>query len=152
MQLYFAYGSNLLPQQMQDRCPDHRFCYTAELRDYRFLIGARGYATIERSVGNSVYGVVYELSLSDEEELDRREGVALGSYPKHYLTVWGPQGSIAEVLVYVDPQVTPGLPRPGYMEKILSGASHYQLPLAYQRFLQSFVSSELIFESYGHEK
>ncbi len=141
MQLYFAYGSNLLRSQMSERCPEHRFECLAILADYRFLIGERGYATIEPSVGDSVHGVVYQLLPSDEETLDLREGVSLGCYRRDYLTLSGSHGPISNVLVYVDPRVTPGHPRDGYMGKILSGAEQFQLPSQYQQFLASFDSS-----------
>jgi hypothetical protein len=127
---------------MAERCPDHQFHCLASLLDYRFLIGERGYATIEPSVGDSVHGVVYQLSSSDEKTLDRHEGVALGCYRKDYLTLSGPHGRISDVLVYVDPRVTPGRPKDGYMIKILSGSSQFELPSQYQQFLASFDSSQ----------
>lgn len=142
MQFYFAYGSNLLRSQMTERCPEHQFECLATLADYRFLIGERGYATIEPSVGDSVHGVIYQLSTSDEKTLDRREGVAQGSYRKDYLTLSGPNGPISAVLVYVDPRVTPSSPKVGYMAKILSGALQFELPSQYQQFLASFDSSQ----------
>lgn len=138
MQLYFAYGSNLLRSQMVERCPEHQFECLATLADYRFLIGERGYATIEPSAGDSVHGVVYQLSPSDEETLDVREGVSLGCYRKVYCTLSGPHGPISDVLVYVDSRVTPGRAKDGYMPKILSGASQFDLPSHYQQFLASF--------------
>ena len=142
MHLYFAYGSNLLRSQMSERCPEHRFECLAILADYRFLIGERGYATIEPSVWDSVHGVVYQLSPSDEETLDRCEGVSSGCYRKDYLTLSGAHGAISDVLVYVDPKVAPGRPKDGYMGKILSGASQFDLPSQYQQFLASFDSSQ----------
>jgi cation transport regulator ChaC len=126
---------------MIERCPEHQFECLATLADYRFLIGERGYATIEPSVGDSVHGVVYQLAPSDEETLDLREGVSLGCYRKDYFTISGPHGPISDVLVYVDPCVRPGRAKDGYMVKILSGASQFDLPSQYQQFLASFDSS-----------
>ena len=138
MQLYFAYGSNLLQSQMTERCPEHRFHSLAKLHDYRFLIGERGYATIEPSEGQCVHGVIYELSQTDENTLDVCEGVAAGRYTKEYHTLIGAAGSIPGVLVYVDPRVEPASPRDGYMEKILTGAAAFALPTDYQTFLSLF--------------
>ena len=138
MKLYFAYGSNLLKSQMTERCPEHRLHSLARLNDYRFLIGERGYATIQPSIGACVHGVVYELSQSDEDTLDVCEGVASGSYTKEYVALIGADGAIPEVLVYVDPRVQPGPPRDGYIAKILSGAAGFGLPRDYQAFLASF--------------
>ncbi len=97
---------------------------------------------MEPSVRDSVHGVVYQLSPSDEETLDRLEGVSLGCYRKDYLTLSGPRSPIFDVLVYVDPRVTPGRPQGDYMTKILDGASQSKLPSQYQRFLASFGSSQ----------
>jgi hypothetical protein len=138
MHLYFAYGSNLLQSQMTERCPEHRFHSLAKLNDYRFLIGERGYATIEPSIGDCVHGVIYELSQSDEDTLDVREGVAYGSYTKEYLTMIGADGTIPGVLVYVDPRTQPSSPRDDYMARICAGAAGFDLPADYQAFLSSF--------------
>jgi hypothetical protein len=44
--LYFAYGSNLSPEQMARRCPDSIFLGKATLRGYRWQINERGVANI----------------------------------------------------------------------------------------------------------
>jgi gamma-glutamylcyclotransferase (GGCT)/AIG2-like uncharacterized protein YtfP len=137
VQLYFAYGSNLLRSQMMERCPDHVVHGRATLPAFRFLIGARGYATIAPAPAE-VEGVVYRLSAADETALDRYEGVAAGRYRKDYVTVQAPGGAICGVLVYVDPQTEPAPPRPGYLEKILVGAAAFEFPAEYQRFLRTF--------------
>ncbi|KAI1880333.1 hypothetical protein JX265_001954 [Neoarthrinium moseri] len=46
--LYFAYGSNLSPTQMQSRCPGSIPLGLARLRGWSWLINARGYANIVR--------------------------------------------------------------------------------------------------------
>ena len=43
---YFAYGSNLNQTQMTKRCPGSRPLYFAELEDMKFVINARGVATV----------------------------------------------------------------------------------------------------------
>ncbi len=136
--LYFAYGSNLNQAQMHDRCPAHRLIGLAELPGHRFLIGARGYATIKATPGECVLGALYSLTPEDEAALDRYEGVQGGSYEKHLLTVEDPQGRPAEALVYIDPRPDPGAPAPGYLAKILDGAAELGLPAEYRDFLGSF--------------
>lgn len=44
--LYFAYGSNLSPEQMGRRCPDSIFLGKATLRGYRWQVNERGVANI----------------------------------------------------------------------------------------------------------
>ena len=109
MNLYFAYGSNMWLKQMQARCPDHRLVGSGALKGYLWIISSRGYANIVKSSPDMVLGVVYEISDSDERNLDRYEGVATGSYRKELLSV-EVDDSLATCLVYVDPIQGEGLP------------------------------------------
>jgi len=52
MALYFAYGSNMWRHQMAvQRCPGAEFSGVGLLRGWRFLINARGVATIVPEAG-----------------------------------------------------------------------------------------------------
>jgi hypothetical protein len=81
--LYFGYGSNLWLQQMAERCPESTFVGIARLRNYRWMINARGSAnpvpldpsTDFEDERTHVWGMVYTLTKSDEARLDRKEGV-----------------------------------------------------------------------------
>ena len=75
---YFAYGSNLHKGQMKDRCPDSEPLLAVKLEGYKLLY-RRGVATIEKSLGDIVYGAVYAISEQDLANLDRYEG-----YPDYY--------------------------------------------------------------------
>lgn len=97
--LYFAYGSNLSPTQMRNRCA-HNPTFSSKplaiskLNGWRWFICEAGYANIlppaEYRVGrqetdgaavpisgkeDAVYGVLYEMSPEDELLLDGYEGV-----------------------------------------------------------------------------
>lgn len=85
--LYFAYGSNMDPEQFGSRCPNSRTLGTATLASYRFIITARGYASIEPHDGSLVQGVLAELTEEDEAALDYFEGVSHGIYRKESLVV-----------------------------------------------------------------
>ena len=74
-QLYFAYGSNLHLGQMAKRCPDSRYVGVGRLHNWRFQINNRRYANVVPSPRNCVEGLVYRLSLTDEANLDKSEGV-----------------------------------------------------------------------------
>ena len=80
MKYYFAYGSNLWRQQICERCPDHQAFGLGSLKDYRWFISARGFANIMKSQGDQVLGIVYMISLRDEESLDEFEGVDKGTH------------------------------------------------------------------------
>jgi gamma-glutamylcyclotransferase (GGCT)/AIG2-like uncharacterized protein YtfP len=85
---YFAYGSNLSEMQMRARCPEARLAGRAALRGYRLAFA--GYstlwggavATLAPDPKGKVRGVLYELTPSDLEALDRWEG-----HPHYYRRV-----------------------------------------------------------------
>jgi gamma-glutamylcyclotransferase (GGCT)/AIG2-like uncharacterized protein YtfP len=128
--IYFAYGSNLCPEQMAKRCPGGQALGQAELRDWRFLINTRNYATIEPSPGAATHGVLWSLTPEHITELDHYEAVAEGLYFKKNLIVQR-DGEPVEALVYIDPLCEIGQPEPDYIRTILDGAAHFALPPEY---------------------
>ena len=79
---YFAYGSNMDVRQMAFRCPDAVILGSASLAAHAFLINTRGFATVIPAANQVVHGVLWEISPTDDESLDRYEGVASGFYRK----------------------------------------------------------------------
>jgi phage replication-related protein YjqB (UPF0714/DUF867 family) len=132
--LYFAYGSNLCVRQMAQRCPDAAQPRPAVLADHDWLINQRGVATVEPLAGNQVYGVVWQISDGDLATLDSAEGVPV-RYRRDELTVHTDDGA-APAWVYIDHRVTPGPPRPGYLPKIIDGATQHGLPQRWVDFLR----------------
>ncbi len=128
--IYFAYGSNMCPEQMARRCPGGQALGQAELRDWRFLINTRTYATIEARPGAATHGVLWSLTPGHITELDHYEAVAEGMYFKKTLIVQRTDGPV-EALVYIDPVCELGQPEPDYLQNILDGAAHFGLPPKY---------------------
>ena len=85
--LYFAYGSNLNHGQMQERCKDSKYIKNVFLEGYKlsFCAISRSYgvANIVKKSGSKVPGGVWEISVSDEKELDYYEG-----FPMNYTKVF----------------------------------------------------------------
>lgn len=134
---YFAYGSNMNPRQMRERCPGAEPVGIAHLSGYRFVINTRGVATIAAEEGRTVIGVVWLINEDHERTLDRCEGVAEGWYYRDSVLV---QTELEEVeaLVYIDPEADHGKPYEGYLERILEGAAHFALPDDYIEQLKSW--------------
>lgn len=132
--LYFAYGSNLCVRQMAQRCPDAAHPRPAVLADHDWLINQRGVATVEPLAGNQVYGVVWRISDGDLATLDSAEGVPV-RYRRDEMTVHTDEGP-EPAWVYIDHRVTPGPPRPGYLPKIIDGATQHGLPQRWVDFLR----------------
>jgi gamma-glutamylcyclotransferase len=73
--IYFGYGSNLWLEQMAKRCPSSKLLGLAKLDKWLWIISQRHYANIVASPDDHVYGLVFELTPEDEDELDVYEGV-----------------------------------------------------------------------------
>jgi len=82
--LYFAYGSNMDPEQMRQRCPnaevagigfaaDHSLCFP-RLSTRR----ACGVASLRPHPGQAAWGVLYRLGEGDLARLDECEGFSSG--------------------------------------------------------------------------
>ena len=128
---YFAYGSNLDLVQMGDRCPASVTVGAAELPYYRFIINSRGVASIVPDPASSVQGLLWNITKQDERSLSRYEGLKTGVYKKTHVEVNLPDGTKAKAFVFIASDSRPGHARPGYLEKIISGAESCGLPKSY---------------------
>src|SRR5262245_18836472 len=78
--LYFAYGSNLDPAQIRERAPGHRVVGMAALRDHSLEFPlyspnwGGGVASVRPHRGDTVWGIVYDVTDEDFATLDRHEG------------------------------------------------------------------------------
>jgi gamma-glutamylcyclotransferase (GGCT)/AIG2-like uncharacterized protein YtfP len=127
---------------MTNRCPNHRFIGKGILKGYRWIISKRGYANIIKSETDEVHGVVYEITASDEQSLDRHEGVNSGSYKKKMMIV-EVDGQNKKCLVYVDPLKQEGKPKQEYIKRINKGISDSKLPPEYvKRYIRNFIPAQ----------
>ncbi len=123
---------------MEDRCPDHRVIAQGILKGYRWIITTKGYANIVKSEKDEVYGIVYEISDSDERSLDNWE-IKKAGYHKEMVTVEC-EGQPLECLVYVDSVLEIGPPRQEYIKRINKGLSDANLPQVYiERYIRKFI-------------
>jgi gamma-glutamylcyclotransferase (GGCT)/AIG2-like uncharacterized protein YtfP len=152
--LYFAYGSNLDPDQMRARCPDSRVVGLAELPDHRLtfpLYSERwggGTAGLAHAHGSSVWGALYELSDADLAALDAFEGWKgpgdhHNLYDRELATVVltrADDGSIprrVRAYTYFARSLNPTAPSRRYLDTVLRGARYHRLPPEYIEWLAS---------------
>jgi Gamma-glutamyl cyclotransferase, AIG2-like len=133
--LYFAYGSNMLLPMMRRRCPGARHLGRAVLPGYRFIIMRGGYASVARSPGHSVHGLLWRLTARDVAVLNAYENLDGGLYRGGSLAVVAGRRRL-RALVYVGRSRIPGRPRPGYLELVTDAARDAGLPPHYVRSLQ----------------
>ena len=141
--LYFAYGSNMHPAQMRQRCPGCTLVGAAKLRDYRLVFSrpfaawdGRGVADIERCPGGLVEGVLWDITEGHRDALDAYE-----QYPTEYtradVTVETVDGRAVVAIAYVARPL--GTFRPGrrYRDALVEGARAHGLSPEYIRFLET---------------
>jgi len=139
MQLYFAYGSNMSKEQMNNRCPNHKYFGHGTLKGFRWIITERGYANIIKSEADEVHGVVYKINEEDEASLDKSEGVLKGSYRKETLRIEIEKTNYP-CLVYIDPIEAEGSPKEEYVSRINRGVSDAKLyPEYVERYIRKFI-------------
>jgi len=152
--IYFAYGSNLNPGQMFERCPAHRTIGVARLPGHRLgfprysRMRACATAGIESHATESVWGALYRLSEDDIPTLHHFEGYdpfGPADANRHVLeevAVMRPGASPQSAMSYVAvPDGTKQLPSRHYMEIIVDGARYHGLPKAWLRFLETVATA-----------
>jgi hypothetical protein len=78
--LYAAYGSNMHPDQMQQRAPHSPMAGTGWLHGWRLTFGGEdigwdgALATVVEDPTSKVFVVLYDMTPADENTLDRWEG------------------------------------------------------------------------------
>lgn len=139
MPLYFAYGLNMDPVGMAQRCPNSRALGPARLPRHRFIVTRDGYASVIRDPREEVHGVLWDCSLGDIRVLDKFEDLASGLYVKISQPVIVPGGA-KRALIYIGRSGEPGRPKPGYMETVIAGAESFGLPATYISSLNRFLT------------
>jgi hypothetical protein len=139
--LYFAYGSNMNPEQIGARCHEPRVLGLARLSNHKLAFfgnskrwdGAE--ETIVQAPGSELWGVIYKLNFSNAEQLDSWQDVRLdgtGPYFHFPTEVIDSDGMPHSVLLYKRNQLgEPQLPSREYLDFILAGARARGLPGSY---------------------
>ncbi len=126
---YFAYGSNMDPERFAERCPGHVELGPAWLPGHRaaFAGASRmwggGVGTLHRHLGRPVPGILYQLTPSHWETLDRIEGHP-HFYRRSRISV---DGQLA--WTYLLPEETrQNPPHPDYLAAVTAARSARGLP------------------------
>jgi gamma-glutamylcyclotransferase (GGCT)/AIG2-like uncharacterized protein YtfP len=134
--LYAAYGSNMDPAQMAERCPHSPARGTGWLDGWRLTFGGEdigwegSLATVVEDAAERVFVVLYELSEADEKALDRWDGATLGYYRKIKVRVATIDGEVLAWL-YVLNGYEGGLPSARYLGIMADAAEAAGAPADY---------------------
>ena len=140
--LYAAYGSNLDPAQMHERCPHSPIASTGWLEGWRLTFGGEdlgwegSLATLVEAPGEHVFVALYDVTDTDARSLDAWEGADNGLYRKLTVRV---QALEAERLswVYVLDGYEGGLPSARYLGVLANAAEAAGAPDDYVRELRT---------------
>ena len=133
MALYAAYGSNMDPAQMHDRCPHSPVCGTGWIQGWRLTFGGEdlgwegALATIVESPGDQVFVGLYDITDGDAKLLDAWEGADNGLYRKVRVRVQTLDGE-ALAWVYVLDGFEGGLPAARYLGVLADAAERAGAP------------------------
>jgi gamma-glutamylcyclotransferase (GGCT)/AIG2-like uncharacterized protein YtfP len=139
--VYAAYGSNMDPAQMAERCPHSPQRGSGWLEGWRLAFGGEdigwegALATVVEEVGERVFVVLYELSASDEQSLDQWDGASLDYYRKTRVRVATLDGDVVAWL-YVLNAYEGGLPAARFLGIIADAAEAAGAPDDYVKELR----------------
>jgi len=133
MALYAAYGSNLDPAQMLERCPHSPAAGTGWLEGWRLTFGGEelGYegalATLVEAPGGRVFVGLYDITDDDARRLDAWEGADTGLYRTLRVRVATLDGDTL-AWVYVLDGYDGGLPSARYLGVLADAADRAGAP------------------------
>ena len=140
--MYAAYGSNMDPAQMAERCPHSPQRGTGWLEGWRLTFGGEdigwegALATVVEEAGQRVFVVLYEISEHDEQSLDRWDGATLGYYDKIRVRVATLDGDVVAWLYVLD-AYEGGLPSARYLGIVSDAAEVAGAPADYVSWLRT---------------
>ena len=139
---YFAYGSNLDLPQMKRRCPSSKLISKGSLSGYRLTFNrfssgwGGGVADVIQEQDSEVWGLVFEISDSDLERLDRYEGYykeQTSLYERWKAVIDIPNGQVCDVWVYTVVEKQKFVPPTSeYLQIIKDAAVKWNFPKSYQ--------------------
>jgi gamma-glutamylcyclotransferase len=150
--LFFAYGSNMNPEQIAFRCQRPEIFAVAYLPDH--AISFHGYTKkwdgsqegLTYQPGKQLWGIIYKLSFSDMDRLDAWQDARLngtGAYFQFPTEVIDLQGNSFPVILYKkDILGETQLPSEEYLNYIVSGAVSHRLPENYVAVLEKVATKK----------
>jgi len=127
---YFAFGSNMDKQQMEDRDVEFSDMQKGIMRDWKLVFNKRkwkedgvGFANIVPEFGSTVEGIIYKINENTIQTLDDQEGVPK-AYHKKTMLVENSNKEFVDCIVYIanhsrtDNYIKP---KKEYLDRLLKG-------------------------------
>ena len=145
MKLYISFGSNLCRKQMWSRCPGARPLGKFMLTSARLVF--RGAADVDYMKDSIMPCGLWAITKSDEDALDRYEGVAGGLYMKSEDIVLKYKGEPQKALIYLMTSEGVYPPSQAYANIIRQGYRDFKLD---ESFLDAAIARS--FEDKNHDE
>jgi gamma-glutamylcyclotransferase (GGCT)/AIG2-like uncharacterized protein YtfP len=142
VELYAAYGSNMDPARMAERCPHSPMHGTGWLEGWRLTFGGEDISwegalgTVVEDSSERVFVVLYEVSETDAKSLDRWDGATIDYYRTIRVRVNTGEGEVLAWL-YVLNAYEGGLPSAHYLGVMADAAEKAGAPESYVAWLRS---------------
>ena len=142
MELYAAYGSNMDPAQMAERCPHSPQRGSGWLEGWRLTFGGEDInwegarATVVEDAGDRVFVALYDVPETDVRMLDQWDGATTGYYRKIRVRVQTLDGD-ALAWLYVLNAYEGGLPSARYLGLLADAAEKAGAPADYVAALRT---------------
>jgi gamma-glutamylcyclotransferase len=129
---YFAYGSNMLPARLSDRCRSARLVGTGIATNFGLEFSkvskdGSGKATLVAVTGLNVPGAIFEVNASELEALDKYEGLGSG-YRRDdaFMIEAGDLGGTLLASTYIATSLDAELkPFDWYLATVIAGAEYH---------------------------
>ena len=148
--LYFAYGLNLNPSQMEMKCSKFEIVGIARLPGYKMdffeysPVWDGAMETLVPDQETEVWGVLYRLTDYSWDELDNCEDARLdgtGAYFRYPAEIYSDDGITRLAMLYLKSRQGKAAPASTeYMMQVLQGATVQGLPAAYIETLQAIAT------------
>lgn len=146
--LYFAYGSLLDPDRIAQAAPGSKFLFTAHYPETKldFVASEENGAvpTLTKESGHTVWGGVFEIPEESVPSLIEAER-AEGRQPGFDLKAVDREGNKHDCLTFVAIGSVNGddRPNPAYLEAMVNGARHWNLPAGWVMGLEDLSEDSL---------
>lgn len=149
MAYYFAYTSMIDPEVIGRVAPGARFHLIAHLPETRMLYKTSdgrwqgAIPTVIHEEANTVWGAVFEVSGSDLGAIDAAEAEN-GRVPSSAFSAVDREGKRYRVHTHVVAGGSDGEPDHAYLEHMLAGCHHWDLPMGWRLTIEDILEDDLL--------
>jgi gamma-glutamylcyclotransferase (GGCT)/AIG2-like uncharacterized protein YtfP len=146
---YFAYTSMIDPDEIARVAPGARFHLIAHLPEAKMLFEmANGrwpgaIPTVVAEEGNSVWGAVFEVTKAQLAAIDAEEA-RNGRVPTQEFSAVDREGRRYRVATHVVADGTSAEPDHDYLEHMLAGCRHWDLPMGWMLNIEDILEDDLL--------